>query len=117
MTNAPTPDVEAGITNVLRDCLGIDPEECTPESHLIRDLGAESIDSLDLIFKSEMAFGIRFSRSQWMEGLFGIVLDEGESWNTLENATEIREPWTTAPGTVGRLQEVIRMKLAERKGE
>lgn len=41
---------------VLVDALGVDEEEVTPEATLRGDLGAESIDFLDIVFRLEKAF-------------------------------------------------------------
>jgi acyl carrier protein len=44
------------VTGVLVDALGVDEEEITPTSTLREDLGAESIDFLDIVFRLEKAF-------------------------------------------------------------
>ncbi len=41
---------------VLVDALGVDEEEVTPTATLREDLGAESIDFLDIVFRLEKAF-------------------------------------------------------------
>ena len=41
---------------VLVDALGVDDDEVTPEATLRGDLGAESIDFLDIVFRLEKAF-------------------------------------------------------------
>ena len=41
---------------VLVDALGVDDDEVTPTSTLSGDLGAESIDYLDIVFRLEKAF-------------------------------------------------------------
>jgi acyl carrier protein len=46
------------------DALGVDDDEVTPEARLMGDLGAESIDFLDIIFKLEKAFGISIDRAE-----------------------------------------------------
>jgi acyl carrier protein len=45
------------VADVLEDALGVDREEITPEATLIGDLGAESIDFLDIVFRLEKKFG------------------------------------------------------------
>lgn len=47
---------------VLVDALGVDEEEVTPEAVIKDDLGAESIDFLDIMFRLEKAFGIKIPR-------------------------------------------------------
>ena len=49
---------------VLVDALGVDEEEVKPESVIRDDLGAESIDFLDIMFRLEKAFGIKIPRGE-----------------------------------------------------
>ncbi|MCS7032823.1 MAG: acyl carrier protein [Phycisphaerae bacterium] len=49
---------------VLVDALGVDDEEVKPESVLKDDLGAESIDFLDIMFRLEKAFNIKIPRGE-----------------------------------------------------
>jgi acyl carrier protein len=44
------------VQGVLVDALGVDDEEVTPKATLREDLGAESIDFLDIVFRLEKAF-------------------------------------------------------------
>lgn len=48
----------------LVDALGVDDDEVTPEATLVGDLGAESIDFLDIVFRLEKAFDIEIPRSE-----------------------------------------------------
>ncbi len=52
------------VQNALVDALGVDEEEVKPESTMVGDLGAESIDFLDIVFKLEKAFGIKIPREE-----------------------------------------------------
>ncbi len=52
------------IQGVLVDALGVDDEEVTPDATLMADLGAESIDFLDIVFRMEKAFGIKIPREE-----------------------------------------------------
>ncbi len=56
------------VQEVLVDALGVDDDEVTAEATLIGDLGAESIDFLDIVFRLEKAFEIKIAR----EDLFPI---------------------------------------------
>jgi acyl carrier protein len=49
-------EVYAKVQGVLVDALGVDAEEITPKATLREDLGAESIDFLDIVFRLEKAF-------------------------------------------------------------
>lgn len=52
------------VQGVLVDALGVDEEEVTPKATLRGDLGAESIDFLDIAFRLEKAFGIKIPRGE-----------------------------------------------------
>lgn len=61
----PTKDeVFKKVQAALVDALGVDEEEVTPQATLVGDLGAESIDFLDIVFKLEKAFGIEIPRKE-----------------------------------------------------
>ena len=49
-------EIYTKVQGVLVDALGVDAEEITPQATLREDLGAESIDFLDIIFRLEKAF-------------------------------------------------------------
>jgi acyl carrier protein len=52
------------VQEVLVDALGVDDEEVTTGATLMGDLGAESIDFLDIVFRLEKAFGIKIPREE-----------------------------------------------------
>lgn len=52
------------VRETLVDALGVDDDEVTPEASLIGDLGAESIDFLDIVFRLEKNFDIKIPRGE-----------------------------------------------------
>ena len=52
------------VKDVLENALGVDPEDVTMEATLIGDLGAESIDFLDISFKLEQEFSIKIDQGE-----------------------------------------------------
>ena len=52
------------VRETLVDALGVDDDEVTPTATLMGDLGAESIDFLDIVFRLEKAFGIKIERGE-----------------------------------------------------
>jgi acyl carrier protein len=52
-------EVFSKVQSALVDALGVDDDEVTPEATMVGDLGAESIDFLDIVFKLEKSFGIK----------------------------------------------------------
>ena len=57
-------DVLAKVRETLVEALGVDDEEVTTEATLTGDLGAESIDFLDIVFRLEKAFDIKIPRGE-----------------------------------------------------
>src|SRR5213082_1354726 len=52
------------VSATLVEALNVDEEEITPEATLQGDLGAESIDFLDIVFRLEREFGIKIPRNE-----------------------------------------------------
>ena len=52
------------VQEALIDALGVDDDEVSREATLVGDLGAESIDFLDIVFKLEKAFEITIPREE-----------------------------------------------------
>ena len=50
------------VRECLIDALGVEDDEVNPEATLVGDLGAESIDFLDIIFRLEKMFDIKIPR-------------------------------------------------------
>ena len=46
------------IVEIVIDKLGVDAEQVTPEAKFIDDLGADSLDTVELIMEFEEEFGI-----------------------------------------------------------
>jgi len=51
-------DVFNKVRTLLVDALSVDDEQVTPHARLQADLGAESIDMLDIVFRIEREFGL-----------------------------------------------------------
>ena len=57
-------EIYAKVSSTLVDALNVDEEEIKPEATLQGDLGAESIDFLDIVFRLEREFGIKIPRGE-----------------------------------------------------
>ena len=57
-------EVFSKVQEALIDALGVDDDEVTPDATMVGDLGAESIDFLDIVFRLEKAFEIEIPRSE-----------------------------------------------------
>ncbi len=49
------------IKSIIVEQLGVDEAEVTPEAHFIDDLGADSLDTVELVMALEEEFGIEIS--------------------------------------------------------
>ena len=82
-------EIYSKVSATLVEALNVDEEEIKPESTLQGDLGAESIDFLDIVFRLEREFGIKIPRGElFPESIFqgdpefvqdGRVTDKGIS--------------------------------------
>src|SRR6202051_2522950 len=57
-------EIHDRVTQVLVESLHVDEGDITPSATLQGDLGAESIDFLDIVFRLEREFGIRIPRGE-----------------------------------------------------
>ena len=57
-------EIYTKVSATLVDALNVDEDEITPEATLQGDLGAESIDFLDIVFRLEREFGIKIPRNE-----------------------------------------------------
>ena len=57
-------EIFAKVSATLVDALNVEEDEITPLATLQGDLGAESIDFLDIVFRLEREFGIKIPRGE-----------------------------------------------------
>jgi acyl carrier protein len=60
-------DVETGVRRCVAEALARDLSRVALEANLMEDLGAESLDFLDIVFRLEQEFSIQITRGE-MEG-------------------------------------------------
>ena len=56
-------DVEGSVKEAVVEALALDDDEVTPDSTLMDDLGAESIDLLDILFRIQKSTGVKIEAS------------------------------------------------------
>jgi acyl carrier protein len=66
----------SAVQNAVADALGIDEAEVMPEATLLDDLGAESIDMLDVLFRIERTSGVKIAMADIADLLQGGIPDE-----------------------------------------
>jgi len=69
-------DYLAPVQEAVAAALGVDDDEATPEATLMDDLGAESIDLLDILFRIERSVGVKIQASDLGDEIQGGIPDE-----------------------------------------
>ena len=64
------------VAEIIADALGCDEDEVSPDSSLINDLDAESIDFLDIVFRLEREFKVKIPRGKAVEEARGELSEE-----------------------------------------
>jgi acyl carrier protein len=72
-------DIASRVKAIIVDKLGVDENEVTPEASFTNDLGADSLDTVELIMEFEKEFNI------------GIPDDQAETISTVGEATKYIE--------------------------
>ena len=57
-------EILTNVRETLVDALAVEPDEVTEDATLTGDLGAESIDFLDIVFRLEKSFDIKIPRGE-----------------------------------------------------
>ncbi|MBP8980587.1 MAG: acyl carrier protein [Syntrophobacterales bacterium] len=53
--------LEEKVIDIIMEQLGVTKEECVPEASFVDDLGADSLDIVELIMEMEENFGIQIA--------------------------------------------------------
>ncbi len=67
MATLPRAEIFEKVKDALVDALSVEPGEITESATLFNDLGAESIDFLDIMFRLEKAFNIKISQDEFTQ--------------------------------------------------
>jgi acyl carrier protein len=108
-------DVDAVVKEAVVEALALDEDEVTPDATLMDDLGAESIDLLDILFRIEKNTGVKIEASDLGDHIQGGIPDDEFSDEndvlTAKGAEQLRRvmPQTSDQDVEGKLKadEVI----------
>ncbi|MFB3926021.1 MAG: acyl carrier protein [Syntrophales bacterium] len=59
--------IEERVIEIIMEQLGVTKEECVPEAAFMDDLGADSLDIVELIMAMEENFGVEISDEELMK--------------------------------------------------
>lgn len=72
MSDSNRDDIYDKVRESIVEALGVDEDEVEPQSSLVGDLGAESIDFLDIVFRLEKSFDVKIGKGElFPDDIFG----------------------------------------------
>ncbi len=89
------------VRDVLVEALGVDDDEVTPDAKLVADLGAESIDFIDINFRLSKAFGIEIEQNELFPD------------NLLKDPTYVKDGKVTDEGIAALKERLPHVELGE----
>jgi acyl carrier protein len=69
-------DVDSAVKEAVVEALALDDDEVTADATLMEDLGAESIDLLDILFRIEKSTGVKIEASDLGDYIQGGIPDD-----------------------------------------
>ena len=69
-------ELHEAVQQAVVGALGVSEDEASPDATLMDDLGAESIDLLDILFRIERATGVKIEAGDLAEHIQGGIPDE-----------------------------------------
>lgn len=73
---ANTEEIRNAVQGAVAEALGLDEDEVTPDATLMDELGAESIDLLDILFRIERELGVKIQASDIGDHVQGGIPDD-----------------------------------------
>ena len=69
-------DIDLAVRDAVSEALALEEDELTADATLTDDLGAESIDLLDMLFRIERSTGVKIHAADLAEHIQGGIPDE-----------------------------------------
>ena len=69
-------EIELSVRNIIALSLALDLEQVSPTANLIQELGAESLDFLDIVFQLERTYQIQITRGELERAARGDMSDD-----------------------------------------
>lgn len=74
--NEPDPTTADAVRAIVAEALAKNPDDVRLDSNLMDELGAESLDFLDIVFKIEQSFNIEITRGEMERAARGDMSEE-----------------------------------------
>ena len=75
--------LEERVKEIIVDNLGVNADQVTPEASFVNDLGADSLDTVELIMEFEKEFGLTIPDEKATE-----IVTVGDAIRYIENSQE-----------------------------
>jgi acyl carrier protein len=69
-------EIDSAVQQAVVEALGVGEDEVTPDATLMDELGAESIDLLDILFRIERSTGVKVQAADLGEHIQGGIPDD-----------------------------------------
>jgi acyl carrier protein len=69
-------EIDSAVQQAVVEALGVGEDEVTPDATLMDELGAESIDLLDILFRIERSTGVKIQAADLGEHIQGGISDD-----------------------------------------
>ena len=79
------------VADIIAETSGLPREQITPDSHVIDDLGIDSLDFLDIVFAVDKEFGIKVPVEAWTQEVNAGTAPAGEYFVMKNLAARIDE--------------------------
>jgi acyl carrier protein len=96
------------VRTLIAEALATDPARVRLDSILMDDLGAESLDFLDIVFKLERAFDIQITRGEMERAARGDMSDEEFAPNGVISPAGLERLRLLMPEAASRIQPGLR---------
>lgn len=81
-------EVFASLARIVGDAMRVDPATITPETNLVLDLNAESIDLVDIRFRIEEVYGFHVEQREFVAAIASGTPDEVRALLTMRRLVE-----------------------------
>jgi acyl carrier protein len=101
-------DVSEKVRTLIAEALAASPERVTLDSNLMEELGAESLDFLDIVFKLERAFDIQITRGEMERAARGDMSEDEFAPNGVLSEAGLARLRELMPEASGRIHAGLR---------
>lgn len=100
--------IDAQVCQAVADALALDAADVSLNQNLFHDLGAESLDFLDIVFKLERSFNIQITRGEMEQAARGDMSEEEFAPNGVISEAGLARLRELMPEAADRIEQGLR---------